>query len=258
MGSGRDQRSVEWGGSTPLRSSREYRSALAWGLVLSVGFHVAFLPLLGRVRIPSLPYVSRQQWPLKTLRLPPTVQIPEPPAPVGHPALPLPPEVDLEGDLAVRSIEPSAVSPDRGVSVPPPPVLSRDDPSPSFVRYDVPPLLGNREAFGRVVERSYPIELQRAGIEAAVVLVLYIDDRGKVGQASVKESSGYSTLDDAAREIVLQLEFLPALMRDQLVGVWVHQRICFVLPKRDASLSRAAAARLRTTVGGCETLKRPR
>ncbi len=218
---------------------------------------MAFLPLLGRVRIPGLPNVSRQEWPFTTVRLPPAVEIPEPPAPVVHPALPLPPEVHLEGDLAVRSIEPSLVSPDQGVSVPPPRALSRDDLSPSFVRYDVPPLLGNREAFGRIVERSYPIELQRAGVEAAVVLVLYIDDRGRVGQASVKESSGYSTLDDAAQEIVLRLEFLPALMRDRLVGVWVQQRICFVLPKRDASLSRAAAATLRPTVGGCETLKRP-
>jgi protein TonB len=108
------------------------------------------------------------------------------------------------------------------------------------------------------VRRSYPIELQRAGVEAAVVLVLFIDDRGRVGQVRVEESSGYSTLDDAAREIVLQLEFLPALMRDQLVGVWVHQRICFVLPKRDATRSPAAAAKLRPTVGGCETLKRAR
>ena len=142
--------------------------------------------------------------------------------------------------------------------MPPPRALSRDDLSPSFVRYDVPPLLGNRKAFGRIVRRSYPIELQRAGVEAAVVLVLYIDDRGRVGQVRVEESSGYSTLDDAAREIVLQLEFLPALMRDQLVGVWVHQRICFVLPKRDATWSPAAAAKLRPTVGGCETLKRAR
>ncbi len=258
MGSGRNQRSVEWGVSTPLRSSREYRTALVWGWVLSVGLHVAFLPLLGRVRIPGLPYVSRQEWPFTTVRLPPAVRIPEPPAPVVHPALPLPPEVDLEGDLAVRSIEPALVSPDRGVSVPPPPALAGDDLSPSFVRYDVPPLLGNREAFGRIVERSYPIELQRAGVEAAVVLVLYIDDRGRVGQVRLEESSGYSTLDDAAREIVLQLEFLPALMRDQLVGVWVQQRICFVLPKRNATRSPAAAAMLRPTAGGCETLKRPR
>jgi protein TonB len=258
MGSGRDQRSVEWGGSRPLRSSREYRTALAWGLVLSVGLHMVFLPLLGRVRIPGLPHVPRQEWPLTTVRLPPAVQIPEPPAPVVRPALPLPPKVDLEGGLAVRSIDPSWVSFDREVSVPPPRALSRDDLSPSFVRYDVPPLLGNREAFGRIVRRSYPIELQRAGVEAAVVLVLYIDDRGRVGQVRVEESSGYSTLDDAARGIVLQLEFLPALMRDKLVGVWVHQQICFVLPKRDATRSPAAAARLRPTVGGCETLKRPR
>ncbi len=258
MGSERDQRSVEWGGSTPLRSRREYWTVLAWGLVLSVGLHVAFLPLLGRIRIPGLPHVSRQEWPLTAVRLLPAVQIPERPAPVVHPELPLPPEVDLKGDLAVRSIEPSLVRPDREVSVAPPRAHFRDLRSPSFVRYDVPPLLGNREAFGRIVERSYPIELQRAGIEAAVVLVLYIDDRGKVGRASVKESSGYSTLDDAAREIVLQLEFLPALMRDQLVGVWVHQRICFVLPKRNTTRSRAAAARRRPTLGGCETLKRPR
>ncbi len=257
MGSERDQRSVEWGGSTPLRSSREYRTALAWGLVLSVGLHVVFLPLLGRVRIPGLPHVPRQEWPLTTVRLPPAVQIPEPPAPVVRPALPLPPKVDLEGGLAVRSIDPLWVSFDREVSVPPPRALSLDDLSPSFVRYDVPPLLGNREAFGRIVRRSYPIELQRAGVEAAVVLVLYIDDRGRVGQVRVEESSGYSTLDDSAREIVLQLEFLPALMRDQLVGVWVHQRICFVLPKLDATRSLAAAAK-RSTVGGCETLKRAR
>ena len=116
MGSGRDQRSVEWGGSRPVRSSREYRTALAWGLVLSVGLHVAFLPLLGRVRIPGLPHVSRQEWPLTTVRLPPAVQIPEPPAPVVHPALPLPPE----NRLARRPEDPHPrIAPTGGIDLDP-------------------------------------------------------------------------------------------------------------------------------------------
>jgi TonB family protein len=77
---------------------------------------------------------------------------------------------------------------------------------------------------------------------------MFIDVHGRVGLVRVEESSGFPRMDDAARQLADRMEFLPALMRDQLVGVWVRQRICFLLPKRAAATSRAAAAMLRSTI----------
>jgi len=55
----------------------------------------------------------------------------------------------------------------------------------------------------------YPIEAERAGWEGEVVLHLYCDEAGKVVDVKIAKSSGYQSLDEAARTQSLQWKFLP-------------------------------------------------
>ena len=242
MGAGY-RRSGDAGLRASIRATRGFRRPLAWGLLLSAGLHAAAYPLVALLSIPGLPRQSLQEWPLKTLELPPLVEIPAPPEEVRRPDLPLPPELTLDGNLRITA---SGIrSADVGVDAPPTVTTGKAD--ISLVRYDVPPLLGNRSQFGALVWNFYPRELQRARVEGAVELAMFVDMRGRVTDVRVEESSGHASMDDAAKQLAYRMEFLPAVMRDQLVGVWVHQRICFLLPHREASMTPAAAAIVRST-----------
>lgn len=244
----RDRRSRDWRNRASVRVGRRFRKPLAWGLALSAGLHVVSYPVLGLLSIPGLPHGMAQRWSVATLELPPLVEIPEPPELVARPKLPLPLTVTFDDDLRIQA---SVAAAGEMVDVDPPPDVTLTDADVGFVRYDVPPLLGNRDQFGRMVWYFYPLELQRAGVEGAVELAVFIDKEGQVSNVRVEGSSGWPRMDEAALELAQRMEFLPALMRDQLVGVWVHQRVCFLLPKRDPSMTPAAAVVAGRTVDPC-------
>lgn len=236
-------------GSASERSARRFRKPLAWGLTLSLGLHVSGFPLLSRLSIPGLPRTASRQWSVATvIDYPPVVEVPSPPESVERPDLPLPPPVGLDDGIRIGA---SVKGLPAGVEVGPPPGVRPSAGPMDFVSYDVPPLLGNRDQFGRMVWYLYPLELQRAGIEGEVELAIFIDEAGIVGEVRLEKSSGWPRMDDAALRLAERMEFLPALMRDRLVGVWVHQRVCFVLPHRDAAMTPAAAAIAGTKVEGC-------
>ncbi len=240
--------------SASQAAGRRFRTPLVWGLGLSVGLHASLYPVASRLSLPGLPGAASLRWSVAAIvDYPPRVEIPPPPESVRRPALPLPREVGLETGLQIR---PSLAAPAGGVDVPPPPGIRPAGSPIEFLRYDVPPLLGNRDQFGRMVWYFYPLELQRAGIEGAVELAIYIDEAGAVAEVRLEESSGWPRMDEAAVQLADRMEFLPALMRDRLVGVWVRQRVCFVLPHRDAAMSPAAAAMGGTEVEGCASLDR--
>ncbi len=243
-----DRHLLDWGNRASVRLGRRFRKPLAWGLVLSAGLHLVSYPLLGLLSIPGLPRDRAPRWSVARLELPPLVKIPEPPEVVARPQLPLPPAVSFDDDLRIRA---SVAASGAMVDVGPPPDVTVADADVGFVRYDVPPLLGNRDQFGQVVWYFYPLELQRAGVEGAVELAIFIDREGQVSDVRVEGSSGWPRMDEAALQLARRMEFLPALMRDQLVAVWVHQRVCFLLPKRDPAMTPAAAAVAGRTVDPC-------
>ena len=57
---------------------------------------------------------------------------------------------------------------------------------------------------------AYPAEAERAGWEGEVLLHLYCDESGKVVESRVEKTSGYRSLDEAARSQSLAWKFLPA------------------------------------------------
>lgn len=54
-----------------------------------------------------------------------------------------------------------------------------------------------------------------------------ISERGRVQKSLLQESSGQDALDQAASRIAAEMDFSPAMHRDDTVAVWVQQRIRF-------------------------------
>lgn len=105
---------------------------------------------------------------------------------------------------------------------------SRDpEARPTFIPYDVPPKLQNMDDVRRALRDEYPPELREAGIGGTVTLWLYLDEDGVVRKTLVQAGADEEALDDAARAVVEEMRFSPALNRDAPTAVWVQQKITF-------------------------------
>jgi len=67
---------------------------------------------------------------------------------------------------------------------------------------------------------AYPDVARDSGVEGDVVLLVYIDERGAVGNAIVQSSPGLPALDEAAVEAAYECKFKPAEQQGVAVGVW--------------------------------------
>ncbi|HEY1931634.1 MAG TPA: TonB family protein [Acetobacteraceae bacterium] len=76
---------------------------------------------------------------------------------------------------------------------------------------------------------SYPDEAVLHGEQGAVVLLVHVRPDGLVAGVEVARSSGYRTLDDAARETVRTWHFLPSVQDGQPVAADVPIRIVYAL-----------------------------
>jgi len=181
-------------------------------------------------------------WSFSAPALPPKVDLPAPPESILRPQAP-----DLPSDPAAEVLlRPAPVKEPVPLEVLSPSPVAFDPVAHSaFVRSNLAPLLQNRDQFRRRMSRVYENQFRRWGVEGTVDLKLLIDVHGKVLQAMVDGSSGYERLDEAARRAAKDMEFWPALDRDQSVGLWVNQRICFVLDNRRRYLDRECAHMVR-------------
>jgi protein TonB len=75
----------------------------------------------------------------------------------------------------------------------------------------------------------YPDVAQRSGIEGTVQLRALIGKDGTVEKVMVDKSSGYSYLDDAAKDALMRAKFTPARQNGQPVKVWFEAPIKFKL-----------------------------
>jgi len=76
---------------------------------------------------------------------------------------------------------------------------------------------------------SYPQEARKKGYQGTVVLRVEVLSNGEVGQAEVKNSSGYDILDRSALNAVKQWKFTPAKRGEEAVAFWVNIPIKFQL-----------------------------
>ncbi len=147
------------------------------------------------------------------------VEVPADELPPSTVELPPPPdEVQVSLDAEVRGEVQTAPA----ETDPPDPAEG-----PTFIPFDVQPVVQNRAEVRRVLEREYPPLLKNAGIGGEALVWIYIDPQGAVQDVRLNTSSGYDALDQAALTVSGVMQFSPAMNRDRAVAVWVAIPITF-------------------------------
>lgn len=93
----------------------------------------------------------------------------------------------------------------------------------------VPPRID--ASLGQNPAPPYPRISRRLKEEGTVLLEIYILANGQVGEMRIKQSSGYTRLDQAARAAVAKWRYQPARKNGQTIGFWYVQPIYFSLTK---------------------------
>jgi protein TonB len=156
---------------------------------------------------------------------------PLPVAPLARPKLPPPPlpappvltaaaEAPTQATAPPPPVIPTPVAPIEAAPAPAPPA----PPAPPAV---IPPSFN--AAYLRNPPPVYPSLARRGGQQGRVVLRVLVNPAGTADQVVVRTSSGYSLLDNAAREVVYQWRFVPARKGDQAITEWVLVPINFSL-----------------------------
>lgn len=116
---------------------------------------------------------------------------------------------------------PQAMSPP--VAVPPGPTFGVVPPKPNFGKAPPPRELQGRALHSALAalsrEEFYPREAIERGLEGRVVLLLALDESGRVATVDVASSSGHALLDAAARTAALRIGRLAGGKRQVLLPV---------------------------------------
>lgn len=80
-------------------------------------------------------------------------------------------------------------------------------------------------------EPTYPLPAKRRGEEGTVVLMVKVESDGKPGAVDIKETSGYSSLDDSAKNAVRKWAFEPARRNGAPISSTVEIPVSFRLSK---------------------------
>jgi len=81
-----------------------------------------------------------------------------------------------------------------------------------------------------LTQPEYPPSSRRAGEAGTVKLDVYVLENGRVGDAKIKESSGYPKLDEAAlREVKRSWRLLPGTENGKAVSMWGQFAVTFKL-----------------------------
>jgi protein TonB len=79
------------------------------------------------------------------------------------------------------------------------------------------------------VEPAYPPASRRAGEEGTVRLKVLVDETGRPKDVQIAQSSGFSRLDDAAKQAVRRWRFEAATNGNGPISVWTQVAITFKL-----------------------------
>lgn len=108
------------------------------------------------------------------------------------------------------------------------------------VRPTTPPPIAPQASIPRTAPRSdtrrpltqpeYPPSSRRAGEAGSVILEVYVLENGRVGEARVKQSSGFPRLDEAAvREVKRSWRLVPGTENGKPVPMWGQFAVTFKL-----------------------------
>lgn len=126
-------------------------------------------------------------------------------------------------------------------SAEPPPEIQFDEPVAPVAENPMPasanaiatqPAIGETSqqlATASRVEPTYPPASRRAGEAGTVRLKVLVDENGRTKDVQVAQTSGYSRLDDAAKQAVRRWKFKPAMEAGKAIPIWTQVAITFRL-----------------------------
>lgn len=194
--------------------------------LLVLGAHVALLWLV--MELAARPEVRQAAQDL-IVRLietrPPEAEIrPPEPLPVPRPQ-PVQRTVPIDSPRPVLTAAPEASAPEAPAIAPAPPAPPVEAVSaPAVVtaaRFDADYLSNPKPV--------YPVASRRLSEEGKVLLRVKVSPGGTALAIEVKQSSGFSRLDEAARAAVMRWKFVPARRGDEAIESWVAVPIAFSL-----------------------------
>jgi len=194
------------------------------GAVVTVGFHAAVLAALLSYAPARSALLTAAPIMVDWIAAPKQEATPEPPKP--KPVAKRPPK-PIEPPPVITA-KPEAPTPSPIVApVPPPaaePVAIAPPPAPVVV---TPPIFN--AAYLDNPPPQYPTLSRRQREEGRVLLHVHVNAAGRADEVEVRSSSGYSRLDDTARETVRRWKFVPAKRGSEAVDGWVLIPISFKL-----------------------------
>lgn len=223
MAHGKEEYSVTYTANDGFKE--RYSTWVYGGLMAAVVLHFGLFVLARPFQAADLGFRGTE---VEVVDLPPEVEIPPPPQQIPRPATPRVATVEVDEDI---TIAPTTFEQNPVENLPPPPETGSPSDRPSFIPYDTPPKLKNRAEIERLLQRFYPPSLKSAGMGGRVELWIYVNQQGRVERSVVKESSGYTALDEAAHRVADAMVFEPAMNRDKVTDVWVSQPVTFEVTK---------------------------
>lgn len=208
-----------------------------WGLIAATAVHFAVLAYFPEFTT-GVDWTPTETPPPHVVN--PHIPPPEPPTDIPRPRAPRITVADVDTDVTIAGLDQMWQS---APDLPPPPPTAEEATTTNAVWLGpsmTPPHLKNPDEVSRTLEREYPAILRDAGIGGTAVLVLLVDDQGRVVDARVETSSGHNSLDGAAVSVALMMDFTPALNRDKPLAVWVRIPVSFEVKRGGMMLERLA------------------
>ena len=75
-------------------------------------------------------------------------------------------------------------------------------------------------------------DAEKKGIEGTVDLRILVTEKGTVDEVEIAQSSGYTSMDEAAVRAAKRTRFRPAIKDGQRVAMWINYPIQFALTKK--------------------------
>ena len=155
--------------------------------------------------------------------VPDTEEPPPPPPPKIETPPPFVPPPEISIDLPAETTNTTAITQtttQRPVAQPPP-----APPAPS-----IPSTAPRSDPRRPLSQPEYPPSSRRAGEAGTVILEVYVLENGRVGEARVKQSSGFPRLDEAAvREVKRSWRLQPGTQNGKPAPMWGQFAVTFKL-----------------------------
>ena len=218
--------------------------SILFGVLVAVGARVRPVELPQSEEPPTITLIAAPTS-LMVEPVEPPAEIPKPvpaePPPVKPveakiPEVPMPPEVVTPQPAPIESVSPPQnVAPvEMAKSVAVSPALVRGD--SSAVKPGLDPTTITAEAgikakpnYLKNPEPSYPLLARRRRQEGLVLLTVRVTTQGRAGHVGLKQSSGYTLLDNAAIEAVRGWEFEPARVSGTAIESQIEVPVRFAL-----------------------------